>query len=282
MLDSERPFKTLKLNKSKSYFDTSWSDYIRNDWCFGLEKMIARSNLPDADKVVAQHELWRVVDRLILAEATRHLGSSAVFGNWSDFISRNRSRLEKLFPRVNWDEPQLAPEDVEALLKVFTPYQVFGYSPQGYIRSARTMPFSVTEMVKRFKTAVGPVPPTILRKEYMRLRFNYRTSTSVLPPAGTFYVLNHGSIDAYTSNGRYFGTAMLEPRSLIASREKFYEGTPYPRREPDLDLLSRLYSAAEAHGKTPEKAAGTALPSAVPLASESPCHLFDQGNPKQK
>ena len=107
------------------------------------------------------------------------------------------------------------------------------------------------EVMKEWRAKAGEgVKPTagvsqqMLAQEYKRLAFNRRVlsvSGKETPSAKTHeFVLHDGAIEM-RRNGRTLGFALLEPRGA----KNFYATLPYPRKEPDMRTLDRMYDAIE-------------------------------------
>jgi len=245
-----RPFKYLKLSSGPHYYDESYNQYIRNDWCFLLDNMLSKSKLSEAHGTVKKQLLWNSMDKQLLTEATRHFGSDVVFGNLTEFHELNKTQLDKLYPHVDWAKPELTPIQVSRLLTKFPIPKVI------YMEGNRgEAPFSTDAIVNRFKekmhAAQTPqeMPQSVLRDEYIRLGYNYRTSTRKAPPEGTLYKLRDGSIEAFSPKGKLIGTAILEPESVTESSDGFYKSVSHPRQEPNRELLKKFYASRQGSSK---------------------------------
>jgi len=162
------------------------------------------------------------------------------------FVDQNIKKLAKILPDVNWEVRPIKISKAQArvIVENFEVGEIFMRLDQ-FNTPMRTM-FDATVMVQSFK-AQSPIKPqegvsqSVLATEYQRLVFNYRHSSVVAVPKNGFYVLGKGIITAVDAKGQPIGHVFLEPREILEGGNEYYEGSKYPRVEPNRAMLEMLY-----------------------------------------
>jgi hypothetical protein len=254
-VDSARPFKLLKMSKAQEFYKDSYVTFVRGVWSENIAKMMFQWLAPGTLK---EPQIAEMFDQALAHEIVDHLGPSALFdednlsgsSNWQRFVKINRSHLQRLLSQVNWTQssPKIDKPQSHLLLNHFSIASIFEVNPAR--PNSHKVFFDPNKVVENYKKLTkvarqNGVDQNVLRTEYERLTFNYRQSVKVTVPRNGYFVLNHGSISAFRQNGAPLGHVFLEPRAVIDSDHGFYEGSRYPRVEPNKAVLAMLYDYAD-------------------------------------
>jgi hypothetical protein len=247
-LHEQNPSKHLKLNQAMNFIDISYSQYLRNDWCFLIETSLRRH----AAKLGIQlsgfqfTKIWEEMDRLLLLESINLLGIRDSLGLYFDkFVNSNLERLKMEFKSYDWTHPEeiiLSKRDAEQLTKMFSLRELFpGYIPPATKKGSQIPLQEIIDNLKRKKimSAIEESLTTsneqaLLRREFERLVFNRRATTEKTPGENAKFIYSTGAIAAYSKSGILIGVAFMEPKSAMS--KNFYENIPYPRKQPSHDF----------------------------------------------
>lgn len=213
---------------------------------FSFEAVFDAANMAASEELESLEWQRENKDPKFDAERLKIVRELTHSGTLDAFIAQNQAKLTELLPRVNWTKRpvRLTQKQAEAVVGAFSVNELF---LRNYANNARTYIFDVNRVVEKYKALNVPkaqagVSQTVLRKEYERLAFNYRASTIAEAPRSAYFVLNKGSISAYSSTGHDIGHAFLEPRSVVQMTGDYYTDKRYPRVEPNRAVLAQLYS----------------------------------------
>lgn len=170
-------------------------------------------------------------------------------GSLESFIANHGAKLASIVPEIEWTRRplDLTLTQMEKVIDAFSVNELFS---RNYANNPTTYIFDVNRVVEKYKALNVPKPQpgvsqSVLRREYERLVFNYRASSTQEVSQNGYFVLNRGSITAFSSTGHVIGHAFLEPRSVVNAESAYYGGVKFPRVEPNRAVLKRLYDFAD-------------------------------------
>ena len=215
----------------------------------GFRAVFNSADMRQQQKIMEAETLWDVPEN---PEEVREARYKAVHGTLNEFVKNHKEKLKTLLPDVHWDDPlqvNLTMEQTEVLLKHFSVAELFLVKPKNDLK---TWNFDVNTMVAAKKESSKSLLPEalarngvsqqVLRREFDRLIFNYRSSSQKKLPNNAIFILNTGGITAYDKNYNVLNYAFLEPQDWLSGSTPFYQNAKYPRVEPDREILKALYT----------------------------------------